>query len=106
MTTSSFSSLPTKIVQRGIDNGGWHHEPDGAGLLEFFYKIIQGSRTGCAFAFQLLDRVGAAVIHDALVAVFLQAPNHVGAHSPQADHPQLHRQRSSAFLEANIVLRL
>src|SRR5205085_1644415 len=37
-----------------------------------------------------LDNVGAAVVHDALVAPAQQAPHHVGAHPAQTDHPELH----------------
>jgi hypothetical protein len=31
------------------------------------------------------------------VTVLLQAPNHVGTHSSQPDHPKLHRVRSSLY---------
>src|SRR5205823_5133339 len=54
--------------------------------------------------FQLFNGIRAAVIHDALVAVFLQTPNHVGAHSSQSDHAKLHRVRSSFYAKDDSVI--
>jgi hypothetical protein len=38
------------------------------------------------------------------VAVFLQAPRHVGAHSSQSDHAQLHRVCSSSQVKKNDLM--
>src|SRR6266702_3005868 len=88
--------LARQIVQRGINHRRRHHQPDRAWLLKFLDEIAERTRAGRAFIRQLLHRIGAAVIHDALVAAFLQAPNHVRAHPSQSDHAKLHRVSSSA----------
>src|SRR5712692_9879489 len=95
-----------QIAQRGIDDRGRYHQPNRAGLLEFLDEIIEGSCTGCAFAFQLLDGFRTAIIYNALVTVFLQAPHHVGAHSSQPDHAKLHGVRSSLRRVAESCLGL
>jgi len=43
---------------------------NGAGLLESLDEIIEGSGACGAFAFELFDRVGAAVVDDAGVTFF------------------------------------
>src|ERR1700738_741799 len=82
--------LRGEIMQGGIDNASGNHQPYGARLREFFNKIIEGRGAGGAFAAELLYGIGAAVIDDALVAVFLQAAHHVCAHPAEADHAKLH----------------
>ena len=87
--------LAHQIVKRGIYHSRRNHEPDRPRLLELLDKIVERIGAGCSFAFELLHGVSATVIDDAFVAVFLQAPDHIGAHSSQPDHPELHRPRSS-----------
>src|SRR5216684_2438912 len=77
-----FLELAHQIVQRSIDYRGWHHKPYRTGLLEFLDEVIERSRARCPFPFELPHGIGATVIDDALVTVFLQAPHHIGAHSP------------------------
>src|SRR5450432_396067 len=49
----------------GVDHGSRNHQPDGTRLLELGDKIIEGSGSGSAFARELIDGIGAAVVHHA-----------------------------------------
>src|SRR5690348_2992217 len=79
-----------EVVQRCIDHTGGDHQPDSARLAEFLYEIVERRRAGGALSAELFYGVGAAVVDDALVAVFLQAAHHVGAHPAETDHAELH----------------
>src|SRR5712692_4539861 len=69
-----------EVMESCIDDAGGDHEPDGAGLGEFLYEIVEGGGADGAFAGELLNGVGTAVVDDALVFVFLETAHHVGAH--------------------------
>ena len=73
-----------------VHHGGGDHEPDGARLGEFLDEFVEGAGAGGAFGGELLDGVRAAIVDDRVVAVFLQAADHVGAHSSETDHSELH----------------
>src|SRR5271165_5129162 len=79
-----------EFVERGVDNRGGNHEPDGAGFAEFLDEFVERAGAGGAFGGELLDGVGAAIVDHGLVAVFLQPADHVGAHSSETDHSELH----------------
>ena len=57
--------LGDEIVERGVDDAGGNHEPDGAGLLEFLDEVVERVAAGGAFAGKLFDGLGAAVVDDA-----------------------------------------
>ena len=63
----------------------------GARRFELRDEVVERRSAGGALAGELLDGVRAAVVHDAGVAVLHEAPDHVGAHAPEADHSELHR---------------
>src|SRR6267142_4692100 len=79
-----------QFTDRCVDDGRGNHQPDGARLLQLLHEIINRAGAGGAFTGKLLNAIRAAVIHNAGVAVFLQAPHHVGTHTPQTDHSELH----------------
>ncbi len=79
-----------QVADGGIDHRRRNHQPNGARLLQFLYKIIERSCAGGAFAAQLLHACRAAVIHHAGVVIFLEPSHHVGTHPPQTDHSELH----------------
>src|SRR5207245_10714469 len=56
----------------------------------FLQEVVERRGSGGAFARQLLHNGIVPVVHHALVAAAQQATHHVGAHSSQADHSQLH----------------
>src|SRR5271165_6572869 len=82
--------LAREFVERGVDHGGGNHEPDGARLAELLNEFVQRAGARGAFGGELLDGVGAAIVDHGLVAVFLQPADHVGAHSSETDHSELH----------------
>src|SRR5258707_5399929 len=82
--------LRGEVMQGGIHNAGGHHQPDGARLRQFFYEVVERRRACRAFCAKLLHGIRASVVDNALVAVFLQAAHHVGAHSAETDHAELH----------------
>jgi hypothetical protein len=86
----------SEIGDGGIDDGRGNHEPDGARLLELGDQVVDGRGAGSAFAGELLHRFGAAVVNDAFVSRFLQAANHVRAHTTETDHAELHVRDFSA----------
>ena len=73
-----------------IDHSGRHHQPDRARLLQSLHEVVERVRARGAFAGKLLHAFRAAVIHDTSVAIFLKPPHHIGTHTPQTDHSQLH----------------
>ena len=91
MRMSSFVEFWSQVGDRGVDDGGGNHQPNSARLLELADEIVEGTGAGGAFGGKLLDGIRAAVVHDALVPGLLQAANHVGAHSSQTNHSELHR---------------
>ena len=60
------------------------------GFCSLATKSSSEAGAGGAFAGKLLHGVRAAIVDDAFVAILLQAPHHVGAHSAQTDHAELH----------------
>src|SRR6267142_3751038 len=82
--------LRGEIMQGGIDHASRNHQPDSARLREFLHEIVERRRTAGPYAAELLHGIRAAVVDDAIVPVFLQATHHIGAHSAQADHTELH----------------
>src|SRR5258705_1542601 len=80
----------SEIGDGGVNDGGGNHQPDGPRLLKFADEVVDGRGAGGAFTNKLLHRFRAAVVDDALMAIFLEAPHHVGAHSAQSDHAELH----------------
>src|SRR5690348_1553631 len=77
-------------VERGIDDGSGHHQPDGSRLRETRDELLELDRSCCAFLRERLHGSRGSVVNDAAVSVTHQTPHHVGAHAPQPDHPQLH----------------
>src|SRR5215469_1597686 len=60
-------------------------------FCEFFHEIRKRSCSGRAFMRQFADRFWRDVEHHALVTFLQQPPRHVGAHSSQSYHSELHK---------------
>ena len=73
-----------------VDERDRHHEPQRARLLQFRDQVPQRGRAGGAFFHQASTACGSHIEHDALVPALQQTAHHVGAHSSQTDHSELH----------------
>jgi len=69
-----------------VGDGSWDHDPGVSGSAEFRGKVCQGFGTDCAFARELLHRFWVRIENDALVTMFHETPDHVGAHPAETDH--------------------
>jgi hypothetical protein len=69
----------------------WENETHRAWRLQLRDELVERRSADGGLARELLDGVGAPVIHDARVAVLHQAPHHVCTHAPETDHSELHR---------------
>ena len=78
-------------VGDGLVHGGRrHHQPDRARLLQLAHEVGEGLGTDRFVPRQIRDRLRRHVEDHALVATLDEAPHHVGAHSAQSDHRELH----------------
>ena len=81
-----------QLVDRGVDERGRHHDPHRARLRELRARSRRATtRRSRPSAASSVDRVGAHVVDDALVAVAHEPPHEVRAHPAEADHAELHR---------------
>src|SRR5208283_18279 len=96
------AELGAQLGDGGIHHGSGNHQPDGARLLELGDEVVDGSGPGGTLAGKLLHRIRAAVIDNALVAIFLETPNHIGAHPAQPDHAELHGESLREKLKTKI----
>src|SRR5664280_320058 len=73
-----------------VNHGRRDHQPNGARLAKLARKIFQRRGTYSLFLHQLFHRLGEHIENHAFVARFHEPPHHVGAHSSQTYHSQLH----------------
>ena len=82
--------LRDEHIERRIDHRGGHHEPHDAGFRESCNEVTKLRCARSAFAGQTVHRRWCHVVDHAVVAAVHEPANHVGAHAPEPDHPQLH----------------
>src|ERR1019366_2157164 len=73
-----------------VNHGRRDHQPNGARLAKLAREIFQRRGTYSLFLHQLFHRLGEHIENHAFVARFHEPPHHVGAHSSQTYHSQLH----------------
>src|SRR5262249_6165258 len=83
-----------ELMENRIDQSSGYHQPNRARRLELRDETVQRCGADCAFVDERLDRVGTAIVHHALVATTQEATHHIGAHSPQSNHSNLHSKSS------------
>ena len=66
------------------------HQPDCPRLVELLDEVLQRGGSHRLLLDQFFHRFRRPVEDHALVACLEQPPHHVGAHSAQADHSELH----------------
>ena len=78
-------------VGDGLVHGGRrHHQPDRTRLLQLAHQVDEGCGPDRLIPRQIRDRLRRHVEHHARMAALDEAPHHVGAHSAQSDHRELH----------------
>ena len=79
-----------EVGDAAVHDGRRDHQPDGARFLQLFHEIRERRGPHGFLRSQLLDRLGFPVEDHTLMASFEKPAHHVGAHSTQSDHSQLH----------------
>ena len=82
-------------VRHEVGNGlvhhrGRNHQPDRPRLLQLAHEVCQRGGTNRFFPRQIFDRLRRHIENHALMAALDEPPHHVGAHSAQSDHCELH----------------
>jgi len=81
------------IRARGPRRHRWFQHPRSecaSWCLELLHKIDNRRRANYVGSHQLLDRLGGSVEHHALMTTGQQPMDHVGAHTAESDHSELH----------------
>ena len=73
-----------------VDDGRGDHEPDRSRLVQFLHEVLQRRGSGRLFLDQLFHRLRRHVEDHALVVCLEKPSHHVGAHSAQSNHSELH----------------
>jgi hypothetical protein len=79
-----------KAAEAIVHHSRRYHKPNGAGLTELADEVLQRRTTGSALFGEGVHCVRKHVVHHALMAGTDQAADHVGAHSSESDHSELH----------------
>ncbi len=80
------------LLDHLVDDGGGDHQPDGARLLQLGDEVVERRRPGRALLDEFLDHLGRQIIDGTLVASTHETTHHIGAHSSQPNHCELHSQ--------------
>ena len=73
-----------------VHDGRRNHQPDGARLLQLAHEVRKRGGSDRLLSRQIFDRLRRHVEDDALMAALDETPDHIGAHSAQSDHRELH----------------
>src|SRR5215469_5064114 len=87
------------ISDRLVDHRSGDHQPDGSWLLKFFHHVGERRGANRLLLDQVTDRLRRPVEHYALMSMFDEPSNHVGAHPSQSNHCKLHR---LSFLKTSV----
>ena len=68
MITSSRASSGASVAIVVVDDGGRHHQPDGARPLQLLDQLLEGGRADGPFADERLNLLGKPIEGDDLVA--------------------------------------
>ena len=66
------------------------HQPDRPRLLQLAHEVCERGRPDGLLLRQVFDRLRRHVEDHALMAALEQPSHHIGAHSSQSDHRELH----------------
>src|SRR5271157_5409796 len=73
-----------------VDDSRRDHEPDRSGLVQLLHEVLRRRRSDRLFLDQLFHRLRRHVENHALVVCLEKPSHHVGAHSAQSNHSELH----------------
>ena len=75
-----------KFIHDFVGDGCRDHDPGVSGSSQFRGKVRKRASTDRSFARELLYRFWMRIEDDALVTMFHETPDHVGAHPAETDH--------------------
>ena len=75
-----------EFIDDFVGDGCRDHDPGVSGSGQFRGKVRKRASTNRAFARELLYRFRVCVENDALVTMFHETPDHIGAHPAETDH--------------------
>ena len=79
-----------QVGDRRVHHRRRDHQPDRARRAQLLHEIRRRSGAHRLLLGQRVDRFRGAVIDDAIVTVLDEAAHHVGAHSAESNHSELH----------------